>query len=86
MLPKSDELLSINGPWILFEREPYTDKIYGGYTHSPEMQKKIGLVLPKCKGANSWRILYFRGKNHMYILRWTGIKIFSRRNRERNKQ
>lgn len=80
----NDELLSVTFPWILLERYFYTDKIYGGYVHAPYMQKKFGIVFPVLKGSTSWRILYFRGKNAMYVLRWTGFKIFSRWRKKKN--
>lgn len=71
--------LDFHFPWVLVERHFYCDKIYGGYTHAPYLQKKWGLVLPPNKDYTSWRILYYRGKDCMYMVRWTGFKIIFNR-------
>ena len=31
----------------------------------------FGLALPECKAPNSWRILYWRWRGNLHLIRWT---------------
>lgn len=32
--------------------------------------KWFGLALPKCKAPNAWRIIYWRWKGNLHLIRW----------------
>lgn len=36
--------------------------------------KLFGIALPECKAPNSWRIIYWRWKGNLHIIRWTLAK------------